>query len=121
MASHNDFGKEAEDMAANFLVQQGYRILARNYRYLKSEVDIICEFGGEIIFVEVKARATDIFLEPHEAVNRKKIKMLVAAADEFMKERSEEARFDIISVLPDHSGALQISHIKNAFTAVDAQ
>lgn len=121
MADHNDFGKKAEDLAADYLAKKGYKILARNYRFLKSEVDIICEFSGELIFVEVKARGTDIFLEPHEAVNKKKIKMLISAADEFMKERQENARFDIISVLPDQSGNLQITHIEDAFTAIDGQ
>lgn len=121
MAEHNDFGKKAEELAANFLAKKGFKILVKNYRYLKSEVDIICEFSGEIIFVEVKARSTDIFLEPHEAVTKKKIKMLVSAADEFMKDRVEEARFDIISVLPDANGKYQITHIESAFTAMDAQ
>lgn len=121
MAQHNDFGKEAEQLAADFLAKKGYKILARNFRYLKAEVDIICELRGEIIFVEVKARGTDIFQEPHEAVTNRKIKQLVSAADEFMKNRSEEARFDIVSVLPDEHKKLQVFHIENAFTAMDAQ
>lgn len=121
MADQHEFGRKAEDLAAEFLSKAGYTILCRNYRYLKSEVDIICQTDSETVFVEVKARNTDIFLEPHEAVNKKKIKMLVAAADEFMKDRTQEARFDIISVLPDARGKLQILHIQNAFTAVDAQ
>lgn len=121
MADHNDFGKEAENLAADFLVHSGYRILVRNYRYLKAEIDIIAEKERQVIIVEVKARATDIFIEPHEAVNRKKIRMLVEAADHFMNSRNgdEEVRFDIISVLPDGNGKLRILHIPDAFEAID--
>ena len=121
MADHNEFGKESENLAADFLVQNGYRILVRNYRYLKAEIDIIAEKENQVVIVEVKARATDIFIEPHEAVNRKKKRLLVEAADHFMNSgnRDEEVRFDIISVLPDRNGKLRILHIPNAFEAID--
>lgn len=121
MADHYEFGKRAEDLAEDFLVRSGYRILVRNYRFLKAEIDIIAEADGLVIVVEVKARATDAFIEPHEAVNRKKIRKLVEAADHFMTEnnRDENVRFDIISVLPDAGGSLRITHIPNAFEAID--
>lgn len=121
MAGHNDFGSEAEELAADYLAKLGYQILVRNYRYLKAEVDIICKMDNTVVFVEVKARSTDLFLEPHEAVSKKKIRLVVSAADQFMESRVEDARFDIISVLPDQSGALQISHLTDAFSAIDAQ
>lgn len=56
MADHNDFGKIAEDLAVDFLVKTKYKILARNFRYLKAEVDIIAEFENQIIIVEVKSQ-----------------------------------------------------------------
>ncbi|MGC4128607.1 MAG: YraN family protein [Bergeyella sp.] len=122
MAEHNDFGKLAEELAVGFLEEKNYKILVRNFRYLKAEIDIIAEFENQIIVVEVKARKTDIFLEPHEAVNKKKIRLIVSATDQFMNvnERKENVRFDIISVLPDESGKLVITHIENAFESIDA-
>lgn len=122
MADHNEFGKIAEELAVKFLEEKNYKILARNYRYLKAEIDIITEFGDEIIIVEVKARHTDAFIEPQEAVNKKKIKLLVTAADAFLQEKNieKEVRFDIISVLPNQNGVFQISHFPNAFEAIDA-
>lgn len=122
MAQHTEFGKLAEELAADYLTGKGYIIIAKNYRWQKAEIDIIAEFEGKIIIVEVKALATDAFKEPHEAVNKKKIRNLVMAADEFLKEnnRVEEVRFDIVSVLPDESGKLQITHIEDAFEAFDA-
>ncbi|MGE4512353.1 MAG: YraN family protein, partial [Chryseobacterium sp.] len=70
----------------------------------------------------VKARSTDAFNLPQEAVNKKKIKLLVSAADHYLKEFNiiKEVRFDIISVLPDEKGNLSIEHIAGAFEAFDA-
>ena len=122
MAEHNDFGKLAEQLATDFLIQKNYKILLKNFRYLKAEIDIIAEFENQIIIVEVKARNTDVFIEPHEAVTKKKIRLIVTAANEFMNQNSrvEEVRFDIISVLPNQSGKLEITHIENAFESIDA-
>ncbi|MFC4686157.1 YraN family protein [Epilithonimonas pallida] len=121
MADHNDFGKIAEDLAVDFLIKNHYKILARNFRYLKAEVDIIAEFENQIIIAEVKARNTDIFLEPQEAVNKKKIKLLVSAANYFIEENNinKEVRFDIISVLPNQQKTLEIHHIIDAFQSFE--
>ena len=122
MADHTDFGKKAENLAADYLQKKGYDILVRNFRYQKAEIDIIAEFQNTIIIVEVKARGIDALIEPHEAVNKRKIRLIVSAADEFMKERNSEqnVRFDIISVLPDKNKELVITHLENAFESFDA-
>lgn len=122
MAEHNDFGNLAEDLAAEFLTAKNYKILVRNFRYQKAEIDIIAEFENLIVVTEVKARGTDFFMEPQEAVTKKKIKSIVLCADFFMRERNidKEVRFDIITVLPDQSGRLQITHIEDAFQSFDA-
>ena len=122
MAEHNDFGNLAEDLAADFLAAKNYKILVRNFRYQKAEIDIIAEFENLIVVNEVKARRTDFFMEPQEAVTKKKIKSIVLCADFFMRERNidKEVRFDIITVLPDKSGRLQITHIEDAFQSFDA-
>jgi putative endonuclease len=122
MATHNDLGKKAEDLAAEFLLKNGYKILTRNFRYQKAEIDIITEKDSLIVIIEVKARSTDAFNLPQEAVNKRKIKLLVSAADHYLEEfnKNMEIRFDIISVLPDEKGNLSIEHIINAFEAFDA-
>lgn len=122
MADHNDFGKLAEELAENFLVKKNYKILAKNYRYLKAEIDIIAQFENQIVIVEVKARATDAFILPQEAINKKKIRLIVSAANEFLETNNIdlETRFDVISVLPSEKGKLEITHIENAFYAFDA-
>lgn len=122
MADHNDLGKEAENLAAEYLLKNEYKILMRNFRFKKNEVDIIAEKDNLIIIVEVKARSTDFFILPQEAVTKGKIKSIVLAANHFMEEfnKNQEVRFDIISVLPDKTGKLEIEHIKDAFEAFDA-
>ncbi len=122
MADHNDFGKLAEELAESFLVEKNYKILVKNYRYLKAEVDIIAQFENQIVIVEVKARATDAFMLPQEAINKKKIRLIVSAANEFLETNNIEleTRFDVISVLPNEKGKLEITHIENAFYAFDA-
>ena len=122
MAEHNDFGNLAEDLAADYLTQKNYKILVRNFRYQKAEIDIITEFEDLIVVVEVKARSYDTLIEPQEAVTKKKIKSIVLCTDFFMRERNldKEVRFDIITVLPDQSGKLQINHIEDAFQSFDA-
>ncbi|WP_373781655.1 YraN family protein [Kaistella sp.] len=83
---------------------------------------MIAEFNNQIIIVEVKARGSDIFMEPQEAVTKTKIKSLVMVADFFMKDRNlnQEVRFDIIAVLPDENRKLQIMHLEDAFQSFDA-
>jgi len=122
MADHNDLGKKAEDLAAEFLIKNGYKILIRNFRFQKAEIDIIAEKDNLIIITEVKARSTDAFMLPQEAVNKRKISLIVSAANHYLEEfnKNQEVRFDIISVLPDEKGKLVIEHIIDAFEAFDA-
>lgn len=122
MATHNDFGKKAEDLAVEFLQKKGYKILVRNFRFQKAEIDIIAEADNQIIIVEVKARSTDAFMLPQEAVTKIKIRSIVSAANYYMEEfnKHQEVRFDVITVLPDERKKLVIEHIVGAFEAFDA-
>ncbi len=122
MAEHNDFGNLAENLAADFLIQKNYKILIRNFRYQRAEVDIIAEFEDLIVVIEVKARSYNALIEPQEAVTKKKIKAILLCSDFFMKENQidKEVRFDIITVVPNESGKLEINHIEDAFQSFDA-
>ncbi|MDY3338286.1 YraN family protein [Riemerella anatipestifer] len=121
MAEHNDFGKEAENQAVFFLEQKGYNIIARNYRYLKAELDIIAEKDNTLVVVEVKARQHSTLVEPHEAVNKRKIKLIISATNEFLQSypKNVEVRFDIISIIKTTQDAFEITHIENAFESID--
>ncbi|WEK68824.1 MAG: YraN family protein [Candidatus Chryseobacterium colombiense] len=122
MATHNDFGKKAEDLSVEYLQKNGYKILVRNFRFQRAEIDIIAEKDNLIVVVEVKARSTDAFMLPQEAVTKTKIKLIVSAANHYLEEfnKNQEVRFDIISVLPNDKGNLNMEHIEDAFEAFDA-
>lgn len=118
MSISYDFGKEAEDFAVEYLLKEGYKILVRNYFYRKAEVDIIAQLENEIIIVEVKARTSNYISEPETAVNAKKKKLLILAADDFIQKNNFicEARFDILALLKTQQ-SWSVNHIKNAFNA----
>ncbi|AQX08828.1 YraN family protein [Elizabethkingia ursingii] len=120
MAEHNDFGKLAEELAVNFLKQNHYQILARNWYWQKAEIDIIAKKDNIIHIVEVKARTSDDFITPEEAVNRKKRKLLIMAANEFVQNLDEEVevQFDIISILSEN-GKFTLEYIDDAFESID--
>lgn len=116
MAEHNDLGTEGEGLALSYLRGKGYIILETNWRYGKNEVDIIAEDGEFIVIVEVKTRSTDYFGRPEFAVDKRKQRLLIWAANAYIlrKNLDREARFDIVSVLDGPEG-FEISHIEDAF------
>lgn len=117
MSEHYDFGKRAENAACEFLEAKKYQILERNFRFLKAEVDIIAKQDQKLVIIEVKARSDNHFINPEDAVNKKKMKLLIMAADAYCQELNEEleVRFDIISVLKTSKNDLEIHHIEDAF------
>jgi len=118
MPKHNlTLGKEGENLAALFLKENGYRILFRNYKTGVGEIDIIAKDCDTLCFVEVKARNSERFGMPQEAVSKIKQMQVSKAALQFMKERhllDNKARFDVVSILCTES-AKKLDLIKNAF------
>ncbi|MDC0177781.1 YraN family protein [Polaribacter sp.] len=116
MAEHNELGKKGEELAIAFLIENDYKILEKNYRYLKAEVDIIAQKGTVLAVVEVKTRSTDYFGDPQDFVNPKKIKLLLSAIDYYVikKELEVEVRFDIIAIIHKNK-TTKIEHIEDAF------
>jgi putative endonuclease len=84
MASHNDLGKEGEEMAAKWLVKNGYTLLHRNWRYSHYEIDIIAVKNNKLHIIEIKTRKSDYYGHPEDSVTKKKFKDLQRAADEFL-------------------------------------
>ena len=111
-----ELGKWGEAAAVQYLIDKGYAILERNYRKGHLEIDIIAYFEGLIVVVEVKTRSSETFMRPEEAVNHKKRVDLMRIANQYVKShrRTEEIRFDVISVVSNAQGT-KIDHIKDAF------
>ena len=116
MAQHNELGKKGEQLAIDFLLENGYKILEKNYRYLKAEVDIIAQKNDVLVAIEVKTRTSNYFGSPEEFVNPKKIKLLIAAIDNYVVQNDldVEVRFDIIAIVTNSKNT-RIEHIKDAF------
>jgi len=107
-------GKNGEEQAAAFLKTQGYQILALNWRVKHLEVDIIAQDANELVMVEVKTRASDLFGSPESFVTKEKQRKLIKAAHEYILQHhlDLEVRFDIVSVITSGN---KVHHIKNAF------
>jgi len=116
MASHNELGKKGEALAEEYLLRNGYSIKAKNWRYLKAEIDIIAQKEETLAIVEVKTRSSIDIATPEDAVNKKKIKLLVAAANEYVVQHDLdiEVRFDIISI-HKKGEEYNFNHIIDAF------
>lgn len=116
MGKHNEFGKEGEQIAVDFLIKNGYDIKYRNYRYLKSEIDIIAQKENILAIVEVRARSNDLIINIADTITKKKINLLVMGADYYVTNQNldVEVRFDIITILKN-TKIFKIEHIKSAF------
>jgi putative endonuclease len=110
------FGKKGEDMAVDFLIGEGYEILERNWRFKHIEVDIIARNSDQLVIVEVKTRSGNSYGEPSVAVDFRKQRYLIFAAERyiFSQNLDMDVRFDIISIIIDH-GRTALEHIKEAF------
>ncbi len=117
MERNKILGDAGENFAANFLVERGYKIVAKNFRVRSAEIDIIAERDEEIIFVEVKTRSTGRYGLPAEAVNFHKQKKIIEAAGVFLQDEkfcNRACRFDVIEVYSDGKKFIA-RHIENAF------
>ncbi len=117
MKTTRSTGAIGERMAADYLEQQGFRILERNYRYERGEIDLVAEEGDELVFVEVKTRRTKTFGEPEEAVQEMKQEHIRNTAEGYLLERHLEEkifRFDVVAVLLMGEKP-EINHIRDAF------
>ncbi len=100
MSTHNNLGKRGEELAKEYFEQNNYEILYCNWRYSRFEVDIIASKNNVLHFIEVKARSNNRFGHPEESVDKKKIRNLMNAAEEFLHQFPQWKRiqFDILSV-----------------------
>lgn len=115
--NRRDKGSRGEEEAASALRQQGYEILERNYRFDRGEIDIIAKEGGDLVFVEVKARHSDRFGSPEESISEKKEERMRKVAEGYLLKHgieNQSCRFDVVAVT--YVGDIpRIRIIRNAF------
>ncbi len=118
--TRQELGRWGEDLAAQHLEATGARVLSRNWRTRRGELDLVAlEPDGTIVFVEVKTRTGSGFGEPAEAVGRVKAQRLRALACQWLAaERPPGAgdlRFDVVSVLRLRGEPTRVVHLRGAF------
>jgi len=117
MAAHNELGKWGENKAAEYLERKGYRIIERDWRIGHRDLDIVAIDSDMLVFVEVRTRRNNVFMEPELTVDRKKMRSLMIAANAYIKTHNIDfdLRFDIITVLGTNDNDYKINHIEEAF------
>ncbi len=110
-------GQIGEDAAVKYLESQGYVILDRNWRYGHLELDIVALDGEFLAFIEVKTREVNALVPPNYAITISKQRNLINAANGYVvrNRRSEEVRFDIVSVIHHHGDVQKVELTKYAF------
>ena len=132
-ASHLELGRRGEELAAAYLVQAGYRLVAANFSVpvgrnradalINVEIDLVAYEGATLCFVEVKSRASDWFAPPEANVDRRKQRQIARAARAYRRMfdlAGAPYRYDVITVvLPaeeDHAGEFEIQLLRNYWT-----
>lgn len=114
-----ELARIGEDHAARYLRSRGYRILERNFRARSAEVDIIAQHKDALVFIEVKARSSNEFGEPREAVTGWKQHRIVNAARAYSAQRAvkeQTIRFDVVEVFLTPEGRVRkVEVIPDAF------
>lgn len=118
MSRHIETGRHGEDAVCSYLEDRDWVILERNYRFERSEVDIVAYDQTCIVFVEVKTRSSTRFGYPEEGVDERKQRHVRKASMAWLYERKMEKspiRFDVVGVILEHDLPPVFEHIRDAF------
>ena len=85
MAEHNDLGKWGEDVALAYLLDQGYRLLDRNWHQGHRDLDLIMQQDDTLVIVEVRTRRNNLFMDPEQTVDALKMLSLSKAANAYIR------------------------------------
>jgi putative endonuclease len=117
--NHCGAGRRGEDEALSHLLAKGYRLLERNYRFGRGEIDLIVEDPRRVlVFVEVKSNRGIVSGHPLQRIDGRKIRQLQRLAQRYVartRQEQREMRFDVVGVQLDGTGAAGTEHIENAF------
>ena len=118
MEIRKQMGNTGEDMALEYLIQQGYRLVQRNFTCKAGEIDLIVQKDDMLVFAEVRSRTGTQYGEPSETVNRKKQDKLRKTAKYYLYCNPQleryYCRFDVVSIVWN-DGKASIEWIPDAF------
>ena len=113
-------GSLAEDLALNYLINKGYKPLAKNFFCKYGEIDLIMQKNNIIVFIEVRCKTANSLYTPLESITKAKTIKIKKTADAFLAKNNKLSeslcRFDIISI--SHNGnkdEFSIDWITDAF------
>ncbi|MGK0310389.1 MAG: putative endonuclease [Lentimonas sp.] len=110
-------GQFGEDLAAEYCQRElGYRVIIRNWSCKKDEIDLICQDGEVLVFIEVRARSENALVSGYYSVDRHKKKILRRVFRNYLrrlKEPPKHFRFDIIDVSICKKGKGDVRHYSN--------
>jgi len=100
MAQHNDTGKAGEDLAEQWLINNEYTILHRNWRHKNWEIDFIAHKGKRLHIIEIKTRTSAYLGFPEDNFDKKKMQYLIQAAEEFLYLYPvwQQLQFDLLAI-----------------------
>jgi putative endonuclease len=115
---HNKkLGKSGEDLAANFLIENGYEIVERNFQNRLGEIDLVGTKNDVLVFFEVKTRNNKNHGDPLDAISEKKIFQIIKVANSYVQfhpaYQNSDMRIDAVGVLKNGAEAPLINHIEN--------
>ena len=103
-------GQVGEDIAAAYLVRQGFTVLARNVRLPEGELDIVARDGECLAFVEVRTRRGSRYGSPEESITPEKQRKLITLAQSYLQAHPDVTgpwRIDVVAVVLDARGYLE--------------
>jgi len=118
MTKRQKTGKAGEDAVCRYVLEKGMKVLARNYRAGKGEIDLVAQEGDTLAFIEVKTRSGQTYGTAAEAVGYRKQQMIIQTAQYFIAQQDfydRAVRFDVAEVYAD-GNSCSVNYIKDAFT-----
>lgn len=113
-----NLGRQGELKAEQFLLSQGFKIIARNYRCSAGELDLVMRDHNTLVFVEVRTQSGPMFGDPLESVTFRKQRQIIKAASHYLTRnrltQQQPVRFDVIGICWT-AAVPRITHVKGAF------
>lgn len=110
-------GRLGENLATHHLRKlTGYRVIFRNWRHGKGEIDIVCQKNEQLIFVEVRTRRAEALVSGFESINADKRAILLETCQNYMRALQKPPhsyRFDVVEIRLDGNGSYRLNHFEN--------
>jgi len=116
MSQHNEVGKIGENLAKEFLEEQGYKIIEQNYKTKYAEIDLVATKNRALVFVEVRTKIGENFGTPEDTINKQKLWKVLRNSKSYLafKNWQGSARIDAICIVlrPDYTVS-RLTHHEN--------